>query len=192
MIKKVIVVAAMVLFAGVANADVIGVFADDQGGACTAMIMPYVPVDIFIMAILTETFDGGITAAEFKVTNWPGNPGYPTGITNIAYTSDLIIGDIETDLSIAWPGPQGAGNGFVLIGSANLTMFDPAWIGPDHMMQVEAGDECACLVTVDDIFEIHEAQGGLFWFNCSIPEECVCLLETATEETSWSSVKALF
>ncbi|MBC8366195.1 hypothetical protein H8E52_02175 [bacterium] len=192
MFKKVIVVAAMMLFAGVANADVIGVFADDQGGACTTTIMPYVPVDIFIVAILTETFDGGITAAEFKIDNWVGNPGYPIGITAMSYTSDLIIGAIDDDFSIAWNAPQGAGNGIVLIGSANLTMFDAAWIGPDHMMTVAAGNSCACLVTVDDIFEIHNAQGGLFWFNCSVPEDCVCLLETATEETSWSSVKALF
>jgi len=192
MIKKVIVIAALMLFAGIANADVIGVFSDDAGNDCTASIVPYVPVDIYFLAVLTETFDSGITAAEFKVSNWVGNPGYPTGMTTLTWTSSLVIGDIDMDLSIAWSTPQGAGLGFVLIGSANLTMFDPAWIGPDYMMTVEAGDDCACLVTVDDLFEIHDAQGGLFWFNCTDPQACPCLGETAAQESSWSSVKALF
>ncbi len=192
MFKKVIVIAAMMLFAGVANADVIGIFADEQADACTGVVMPYTPSDIFIMAILTETFDGGITAAEFKVGNWMGSPGYPTGTATVTATSDLVIGQLDTDFSIAWSSPQGAGNGLVLIASVQILAFDGAWIGPDHRLEVMEGDDCGCLVTVDDVFEQIQAQGGLFWFNCSVPEDCVCLEETATEETSWSSVKALF
>jgi hypothetical protein len=60
------------------------------------------------------------------------------------------------------------------------------------MLEIMAGDDCACLVTVDAEFNQVPATGGLFWFNCSVPEDCVCILETSTEETSWSSVKALF
>lgn len=192
MFKKVIVVAAMMLFAGIASADVIGVFADDMAGACTANIMPYTPINIYVMAILTETFDGGITAAEFKIDNWMGSPGYPTGTATVTATSDLVIGGLGTDYSIAWSAPQGAGYGMVLIATVNILMFDANWIGPDYMIRVAAGDDCGCLVTVDDLFETHDAQGGLFWFNCTAPEQCICLEETATQDSSWSAVKSLF
>jgi len=192
MFKKVIVVVAMMLFAGIASADVIGVFADQQAATCTINIMPYAPVDIYIMAVLTETFDGGITAAEFKVDNWLGNPGYPTGSTTVYPTSDLVIGGLGTDYSIAWSTPEGAGNGLVLIARVNVLMFNAGWIGPDYMLRIVEGDDCLCLVTVDDLFETHVAQGGLFWFNCTNPELCICLEETATQDSSWSAVKSLF
>jgi hypothetical protein len=192
MFKKVIVITAMMLVAGFASADVIGIFADDMGTDCTVEATPYLAFDIYVMAILTDTFAGGITAAEFAVPDFPVNAGYPVGLVGFEWTSDLLIGDIYTDFSIAWGAPVGAGAGLVLIGTINITPFDPMWLGVDNVVTVMPGDACDCLVTVDDIFEIHDAQGGMFWFNCTDEEACICLEETATAESSWSSVKALF
>lgn len=192
MIKKVIVVVAMMLFAGIASADVIGFFADQEGGVCTENIMPYVAIDIYLMAVLNETFDGGITAAEFSVANYIGNPGYPVGQVTAVYTSTLIIGNLVDGFSIAWSTPQGAGFGSVLIGSFNILAFDAAWIGPDFMMQVVPAADSGTLATVDNLYNIWPAVGGLFWFNCTDMDACFCIEPTATQDSSWSAVKSLF
>jgi hypothetical protein len=139
-----------------------------------------------------ETFDGGITAAEFSIPAWPDAPGYPTGQIIGGFTSDLVIGNLADGFSISWSDPQGAGLGFALIGSWTVTAFNPAWLGPDYLLQVLPHPTSGVLATVDHLYNIVDADGGLFWFNCTDPEACPCLDDTATEDTSWSAVKALF
>jgi hypothetical protein len=133
---------------------------------------------------------GGITAAEFSIFNYPGNPGYPTGTATEAWDSDLVIGDVTWDFSIAFTEP--VYGDFAHLGTIEFQSFDDLWIGADYVMSVAPGNDCECLVVVDDIFEIVNVEGGMFTFNCTTGE-CVCIEgPTATGDSSWSAVKALF
>ncbi len=104
-------------------------------------------------------------------------------------TSDLVIGDLWWDFSIAWSEPVGAGLGYAVIAEIELLMFDPAWIGSDRWLQVAPGYDCDCLVLVDSMFDTHDAWGDTMILNCNA--DCwMCL--TATAESSWSEVKLLY
>lgn len=168
--------------------DFIGIFADVEGTTCDAAIVEYAPVVVHVMAYIPNV-PGGITAVEFMIDNYPGNPGYPTGTATPAWDSDLVIGDVSFDISIAFSEPQYGP--YAHLGTIEFLMFDPAWIGDDYVMTVAPGMDCECLVVVDDLFEIVDVMGGQFTFNCTTGE-CLCLQGTATEDTSWSAVKALF
>ena len=190
--RKIVIVVAMMLFASMASAEMIGLYADEAATVCYATIMPGEPVPTYIIATLTQLADVGIVAAEFKIDNLPPNGYAFGGMVTVYPTSDVVIGDLYTDFSIAWPTPQGAGTGYVLIARVEFLSFDPAWVGADQLMQVVEGETCNCLVVVDDVFVSYDAIGGSFWGNCTNPEDCQCIEDTATQDASWGSVKALF
>ena len=192
MLKKVIAVVAMMLFAGIASAEMIGLYADQDATICYATIAPGAQTSTYVMATLTQLADEGITAAEFKIDNLPPSDYAQGGLVMVTPSSEVVVGDLWTDFSIAWAAPVGVGTGLVLIAQVDFLSFNPTWCGPDHMMQVVEGDTCACLVVVDPAFQAVDAIGGTFWGNCSNPEECVCIEDTATQDASWGSVKALF
>ncbi len=171
---------------------VIGIFADETPAAenCYATITPYVPTMLYVIATWDVGAMGqGITAAEFKIDNFPTNDGYPDGTVTVNHTTDLIIGDIWGDYSAAWSTPQDEGSQFTIC-SIEVLAFDAAWISGEVVSTVVVGDDCSCLVLVDDLFEIHDATGGKFTFNCGAPP-CDCGI-VAAEPSTWSSVKALF
>jgi len=180
---------AMASFSNAQLPQLIGIFTDDMGTACDAPIVTYAPVAVHVMAYIPN-LPGGITAVEFSIANYPGNPGYPTGTATPTWDSDLVIGDVSYDISIAFSAP--IYGPFAHLGQIEFLMFDPAWIGDDYVMTVAPGNDCECLVVVDDLFEIVNVEGGMFTFNCTTGD-CVCYEGgTATEDTSWSAVKALF
>ncbi|MDP6798164.1 MAG: hypothetical protein QGG33_10090, partial [Candidatus Krumholzibacteria bacterium] len=121
-----------------------------------------------------------------KIDNYFPNNGL--GMVTVTATSQVVIGAMDTDYSIAWSTPQTGA--FVTIATLTSVGFNAAWLGTDHVMTIMAGDDCACLVIVDDAFIQHGTVGGSFTFNCTI--DCDCLEGTATEDASWSAVKALF
>jgi len=168
--------------------DFIGMFSDADGTACDAVLTPYEPLTVHVMAYIPNV-PGGITAAEFSVANYPGNPGYPTGSATETWDSDLVIGSLEWDFSIAFSAP--VFGPFAHLGSIEFLEFDDTWIGDDYVMTVMPGNDCGCLVVVDDVFEIVDVMGGMFTFDCTTGD-CLCLESTATSESSWSAVKALF
>ena len=193
MLKKVIAVVAMMLFAGVASAEMIGMYADMDATICQGPIAPGAPTSYYVIATLTQLADVGITAAEFKIDNLPISDYAAGGFVTPEWTSAVTVGDPWTDFSIAWSTPQGAGTGLVHIGTLSFLCFNPAWVGADHMMEFVEGDTCQCLVVVDEAFVSVTAIGGKFWANCTDPAQCQCIEEpTATQDTSWGSVKALF
>ncbi len=171
-----------------ASADFIGIFTDENGTDCHADIIEYEPLVVHVMAYIPNV-PGGITAAEFSIANYPGNPGYPTGTATETWDSDLVIGDVTWDFSIAFSEP--IYGPFAHLGAIEFLMFDPLWIGEDYIMTVAPGNDCACLVVVDDLFEIVDVDGGQFTFNC-VQTSCLCLEDTATQDSSWSAVKSLF
>ncbi len=168
----------------------IGIFADDVWGSeCHAPIEEYVPMMVHVMAVVPDI--DAVTAAEFRIANYPGNPGYPIGSAYEYWNSDLIIGDITWDFSIAFSEPQPGP--LIHLGSIEFTMFDPTWILDDWIMTVGEGADCECLVVVDADFEIVDVMGGQFTFNCTDPSWCYCSwFPTATHESSWSAIKQLF
>ncbi len=190
--KKLLFLALVALVALPAFAQpLIGLYADEQptNENCDAAVVPYTPLNVYVVATwMVGEVGAGITAAEFKIDNLPVGPGYPTGTVTVTHSTDLVIGDLYGDYSAAWAEPQGDGGTQFTICSIEFLAFDAAWIGADVAMTVAPGDDCLCLVLVDDLFEIIDSTGGTFTFNCS--GECDC--GTATEATSWSAVKALF
>jgi len=182
--KKLLTLALLLVAASAFTQNAyIGLYADTGATTRFAGIAPYTPLDTYLIAIVPDTgpISGGITAAEFKMENWPSNPGYPVGNITITATSDLVLGGLDTDYSIAWAEPQGAGGGLVLIATVNFLMFDAGWIPQGHVTTPVAGDDCACLVVVDNLYEIHNAIGLPFYFSA-----------TAADESSWSQVKSLY
>jgi hypothetical protein len=179
--------------------DIIGLFADEYADRADTDIIPYVLVDVHLLAILTPSFDSGITYARFRLENLPSNDGYPTGQIAMEFTSDLTEGDIRSDFSITWTEAQGAGNYIAHIGTLEFLMFDINWIGPDHMISVRRGLDCDCLYTINGNGQAHGGIGCSFFFNCTNPEDCAFGYSpcwdgepVAVEESSWSLVKSLF
>lgn len=180
--------------------DILGFFSDEEAIIATEDIEPYVPVEIHLLALLQLSFTEGLSFARFSVSNLPANDGYPTGQYTMEFTSNLTLGEIDHDFSITWSDPLGAGNWMAPIGVFEFLMFDSDWIGEDHMISVRRGLECDCLYTIDGSGQAHGAIGCSFVFNCTAPEVCNWFYmpcwsgepPVATEDSSWSHVKALF
>jgi hypothetical protein len=190
--KKLMV--TMLMLAGMSGfamaQDFVGIFADMDGLSCDAVCEDYVAVTVYVMAYI-PTLPDGITAAEFSIPSLPANLGYPDIQVIEDWESDLIIGDVRYDLSIAFPDP--IYGPYAYMGSIAITEFNPAFglSGPDFVMAVMPGGSCECLQVVDNLFNTLDVMGGIFTFNCTTGD-CICLDSTATEDTSWSAVKALF
>ena len=102
----------------------IGIFDNAEGVAiCHADIQLGVPQALYLMAVLAPAeFPDGITAAEFRVDNLPPNDCAEGGIITENWSSEVVVGDLDWDFSIAWPTPQLAPQ--VLIGELEFLMLD--------------------------------------------------------------------
>lgn len=181
--KKLMVALMMLAIASFAGAESwIGMFDSETGGEiCYADIAVGAPTSVFVGAVIGEgDFPYGITAAEFRVEGMPQNGYEFGGIITPVWTSEVTVGDLDWDFSIAWSSPQMGP--FVLIGQVDFLMLDPAWVGMDHVMEVMQGNTCECLVLVDDQFVAYDVDGGMFTFNCT--GECLCIIPTATQDSS--------
>ncbi len=191
--KKLLISSLLLLVAMSVSAEpIIGIYTDELGTTCEINTTPYVQFNLYLVATWTgdEVF-GGMTATEFKLDNFPTNDGYPIGtVTVIANDTDLIIGDIWTDWSVAWSEPQGGTRSMFTMATIEILPFDAGWIGADQVTVVAPGDDCSCLVIVDANFDIVDAVGYQFTFNCSTAPDCAC--SVAVGPSTWSSVKALF
>jgi hypothetical protein len=186
--KKLMVALLLVLVSSTAFAQnpTIGIYEDVDYSFCYGDIEVFVQKTIYVTAWLPPEI-AGITAVEFKIDNLPAAG---LGIVTPAWSSPLVIGDPAWDISVAWAGPQ-AGP-WVQIGTLSFLMIDAAWIGPDYVMTIMEGNDCECLVVVDDNFVEFPADGGMYTFNCSNPDQCECFDSIPTEATNWGSVKALY
>jgi len=171
--------------------DFIGIFTDEVGTACDAEFdTPFTDLTVYVMAYI-PSFPDGITAAEFSIPNIPEDMGYPCGDTDITWATPLVIGDVAFNISLAFDAPLYGP--FALLGTIEFGMYEQDgcdWIGIDQTMNVLPGVDEGNLVIVDDAYNIHTVMGGIFTFNCT--DVCFCLDGTATEDVSWSAVKALF
>ncbi len=187
---KTLAAIALLLLALPVHADtLIGLFADESGDQCWADIEPYVEIELHVLVFL-DSYDiyGGLTAAEFRLENWPGNPGYPLGMVTANWNTDLLLGELDDDFSIAFSEPlQGS---IVELGTLTLQMFSEDWIEDGQEVVVGPGYDCDCIVVVDGLFEIYEARGLQFTFNCE--EACSCIPGATPIESSWSHIKGLY
>ncbi len=163
----------------------IGMFNDQAMTDCVAdMSTPYVSVSVYFVGYADPAEILGVSAVEFKVTNWPA----AGGIITPHWTTTLAIGDITVDLALAWT-PYLASGVFQL----GYVEFLPlgAWVGSDYTMTIAKGDPPNLLgvIIVDaTTFDEHIVDGWNFTFNCT--GDCPC--ETSVEASNWGSIKALY
>ena len=192
--KKLMVALMMLAIASFAGAQTlnswIGMFDNNVGDQiCYGDVVTGTPTVVYFGAVVDEgEFPYGITAAEFRVENLPPNDYAQGGLITYTWTSEVVVGDLDWDFSIAWSAPQAGA--FVLIGQGDFLQLADGWVGDDHVMEVMAGNTCECLVLVDDQFVARDVIGGEFTWNCT--GECLCIWVTAAEESSWTEVKSLY
>jgi hypothetical protein len=188
--KKLLVALMLLAMSSLASAQpYIGLFADADGTHCYADMPIGAPVTIHVMALIEDI--PAITAAEFRIDNFTGSPGYPTSIVTQTWNSPLTVGTIDYGFSIAFtvpkPGPV------VALGTIEYLTFDPTWIGADYVMTTDVTLDSGNLVVVDAEYITIPVGRGTYTFNCTNPELCPCYDETIpTQDASWGSIKALY
>lgn len=192
--KSVIAVLALslMLFASVASANVIGIFGDAAGTSCSAdAVIPYTYTTVYFNALLTDVVN--MSACEFGATGVALPPG--AAIATVAWNTTLVIGDIMT--------PDGAALAFsppltgpvAALGSIQYFLLTPALIPPNHLMSVVASGAGNLVVVDADSGAEVPADGWSLVMNCEVGGpfgQCECDDTIATEESSFSEVKALY
>jgi len=188
--KKLLVALMLLAMSSIAGAQpYIGIFADAEGTHCYADMPVGAPVTIHVMACIEDI--PAITAAEFRIDNYTGNPGYPTSIVTQTWNSTLTVGEIDWGFSIAFQSPQPGP--MVALGTIEYLTFNPTWIPMDYVMTTDVTMDSGNLVVVDAGFVTIPVGRGTFTFNCTNPEFCPCYDETIpTQDASWGAIKALY
>ena len=192
--KLMVALLVLVAFSNIALAQddlFIGIFGDDAYSYCYGDVVTYEPMTIYVAAFLSDVVPA-ITAAEFRVDNWIGSPGYPDGTAIATWNTDLVIGTIDWGLALAFqtpvPGP------YALLGTIEMLQMADGWVPADFLMEVMASNDSDFLGVVDTDYNTIETLGGLFTFNCSDVIFCPCIdnMSSATESSDFSSIKALY
>ena len=154
-----------------AQTDYIGLFADPEGTVCAADLAPDQTATLYVLAILPNLGEGGVTATEFRVAGLP--PMGAGGAWTAEWNSELTIGNPETGIAIAFTPPLYGE--VVEFGRIHLTPLAADWVGPDHVISIEQSyPPHPTLVIVDDTFEEQNVGGGWFTCNCTAPDGCPC------------------
>jgi hypothetical protein len=179
----------LTLATGIAAADTyIGMFASPFATECYAGTSEYTTTTVYFIGWLDTDWSGQISAAEFYVENWPDPAGM--GVITENWNTDLVIGYVDYGIALAFSDPlQGP---LAVLGSVDFFTTDANWFPADYTMAVRPSRASENLLLVDDEFNEHVVGGGVFTFNCSNPQNCDCLEGVATEDASWSGVKALY
>ncbi len=185
--KLLVALLALVAMSSMAYAQdpVIGLFDDVDGTICFGPTEVYVNKTVYAYAILPPSIPA-ITAAEFSITNWVGDDP-ACAITTAAWNTPLVIGTPGHNLALAFspalPGP------LALLGTITIFQLTAGCLD-NYLMEVVAGNDSGKLVVVDEGYNEIDADGYRYTFNCVT--DCVCEIGTATSESTWGSVKALF
>jgi len=108
---------------------------------------------------------------EFKIDNWPGDPGYPEGDVTVTPAGDSSSGDIGEGLIVLWDSPVGVGASTVHIATIEIIPYNDTWIGSNYEMTVvqsNGGD----LQFLDEAEAPIDVLGDHFICNCSSQCEC--------------------
>jgi hypothetical protein len=165
----------------------IGLYADDTAVLCEANVSQYVNTTVYVFVVVPESISL-VPAVEFKVENLPTAA---MAIMTAAWNTPLVIGTVDWDIALAFNPPL-TGPAALL---GTLTFFPLADFGADWRMTVAPGNDCDCLVIVDqDYNEIPGELNHFFTFNCTGALEygCNCVPTIATENATWGQIKALY
>jgi len=179
----------LALSSGVAIADTyIGLFAVPHATHCYGNTEQYTTTTVHVVAWLDSDWTGTVTACEFYIDNFP--VAGDQGVITADWNTPLVIGSVGYGIAMAFnpplPGP------LAYLGSIDFFTIDPAWIPADYVMAIRPSRQSGTLGLVNDQTELMIVPGGQYTFNCSNPNACDCLESVATEESSFSSVKALY
>jgi hypothetical protein len=184
--KSVIAVLALslMIFTGVANANVIGIFGDPDATVCdTDMLAQYTTVTVHFVALLSDV--GSISAAEFGATGINLAGTMPT----VTWDTGLVIGDIMSPDGVALAFNPVLDGPVAHLGTIAYFLLAPQ--APDVMMSVVPSG-AGNLVVVDAAdSSTHDAMGWSLVVNCSAGAGCACDV-IATDDSSWSEVKSLY
>jgi hypothetical protein len=155
-----------------ASLDYIGLFSTPDGAECSAEIQPGSNTTIYILAIVPNHAEEGITAAEFAVDGLPTSGYEEGGYWNVTWSSDLIIGEIELGVAIAFSNPvQGE---VVELGQIHFNPITDNWVEADSMLEVVESWDAGYIAIVDHEYEIYLVLGGECTLNCSPGVNCDC------------------
>ncbi len=181
--KSVIAVLALslMLFSGVASANVIGVFGDADGTICEINAsQPYTTAIFHFVALMSDI--PTMSACEFGAT---GLMGDASNIVTPAWSTSLVIGSLPAGVALAWsvpvPGPV------AYLGAVNVFLM--AAYPQDQMVSVVASEDGNLVIVDGETAEARDAMGWSSVINCS--GGCGCM-EIATDDNSWSEIKALY
>lgn len=167
----------------------IGMFTSETGTACDLDLPVGSATNVYILASLNADGIPSLTACEFSVLNYPGNPGYPTAIVTPSWTTTLVIGSLAGGgISLAYETAQEAQ--IVLLGQIEFLVFDPTWIVGEYVMEIAPAAGQTYVNIVDAAYTTWWVNGGTFTFNCE--EDCPCEPGVASQDASWTSIKALY
>lgn len=176
---------SLMLFAGVASADVIGIFGDEQGTICEVdAATAYTYANIYFVALLTDT--PMINACEFGATgvSMPAN-----GLATVTWNTDLVIGDIMSPDGVALAFSEPLSAPVALLGNIEYFILNP--FPADHMMSVVPSGAGNLVVVDADSSSESPAMGWSLLVNCTLGDGCACDV-IAVDDASWSEVKALY
>jgi hypothetical protein len=176
--KKVLLIASAILvFASVANAQYVGLYADAGRVSCTVNVMPYTPFECWV---LMNNPDRGIQAAEYRVI-------LPAGIVSVATTTNpdinLTLGDWASGISVSF-----------------MTCWQ-TWVWPQHITCLSMGVAPAGFITIEGkpgslpyYLQIASCELGFPIYPLTILNHLALNqpCEVGTEETSWVAIKSLF
>jgi hypothetical protein len=190
MVKSITSIFILLIISSHATAEsYISLFADEQGTRCHTDLILGQPLILHVIAVLDEPITA-LTAAEFRIRNWPTETGPTSGYILETWNTDLTMGDIEWGKSLAFdsplPGP------LAHLGTIQIMANSNDWLGADYEFIVSFSYVAENLVIIDENFETFEVAGGTFTFNCSTPGQCECLESVAVQKVSWGSLKALY
>ncbi len=186
--KKMLLVLMILAFAAttaMAYTSSIGMYADDLATICDLDLPVYVSTPVYFFAHLDPAELSEISAVQFKVDNIPSAG---ESLVTPDWNTDLAIGDLAEDLSLAFnPYLDGPLAFLGIVNFFALGAFDD-----DYVLTILPGDTRTDIILVNgpegEIPVEIIAGGSQFTFNCT--EDCGC--GTATDETTWSSIKALY
>lgn len=182
-------VLALALIAGSASAASIGLFFDPAGGTCSTSIAPFTPFTMYILAILGGPSAGGITGAEFRVDGLP--PGWfatPTASNPPwnAQVANPFTGGCNIASASCVPGAGGVVQLYMVSGFATSAVSNQYMSVQRHTTPSNPNFQCPLLVLCDiPVYTKVCVNGGVAIINggnCTV----------GVEQTSWSTVKALF
>jgi hypothetical protein len=175
---------AIMMIAGVAAADHIGIYADQAGaGACGLTPPTFASGSLFVVHKTTEA-----TGSEFAITGLATSPAPFTG--SVVLNGFLAIGDVVNGLSLAYGGCVAG----PAIAAVQLNFFGTGNPAACNMLQIVPSPTAGGIIkAVNCSFAELPATGGKAYINpngtCT---DCAEPAPNATEESTWGKVKSLY